>query len=50
MHILLGLVALIGLVAFAFGENTARTLVGTVLLTGALAFAYVMFRVVSGTI
>lgn len=50
MHQALGLGLLIYLVAFAFGERTARVVVGAVLIIGALAFAYVIFRLVEGTI
>lgn len=50
MHHAIGALAIVGLIAFAFGERAARTCVGAVLITGALAFLYVMFRIVSGTI
>lgn len=50
MHHAIGALAIVGLIAFAFGERTARMAVAGVLITIALAFAYVMFRIVSGTI
>jgi hypothetical protein len=50
MHQAVGLGLLIYLIAFAFGERTARVVVGAVLILGALAFAYVMLRFVEGTI
>jgi len=37
-------------IAFAFGERTARVIVGSVLIIGALAFAYVIFRIATGTV
>lgn len=46
----LGALALIGAIAFVFGARTARIIVGSVLLAGGLFFAYVMFRIVTGTI
>lgn len=46
----LGAAAIIGLIAFAFGKRTAQAVVGVVLILCALAFAYVMFRIVTGTI
>jgi hypothetical protein len=50
MHQAISFGLLIYLVAFAFGERTARAVVSAVLIIGALAFAYVMFRLVEGTI
>jgi hypothetical protein len=50
MHQAIGLGLLIYLIAFAFGERAARTVVGIALVIGALAFAYVMLRLVEGTI
>lgn len=50
MHTAIGAVALVGLIAFAFGERTARACVGVVLLAGAAFFLYVMWRIVEGTI
>lgn len=43
MHLLVGFVIIVGLVAFAFGETTARYFVGTVLIcvvAGAAAFIF----------
>lgn len=37
-------------IAFAFGIRTARIVVGSVLLIALACFAYIMFRVVNGTI
>lgn len=50
MHHAIGVFGLIAAIAFAFGERTARTVVAGVLVTGALAFLYIAFRIVSGTI
>lgn len=50
MHGAIGVGLLIGMIAFAFGERTARSVVGGALIIMGLAFAYVMFRIVSGTI
>lgn len=50
MHHAIGIFAIVSAIAFAFGENAARFVVGAVLLTGAAAFGYIMFRVVMGTI
>jgi hypothetical protein len=50
MHQAIGLGLLIYLIAFAFGERAARVVVGVGLILGVLAFAYVMFRLVGGTI
>lgn len=46
----LGIFAVVAAIAFAFGERTARIVVGSALLIGAAFFAYVAFRVVMGTI
>jgi hypothetical protein len=46
----LGIFAIVAAIAFAFGIRTARIVVGTVLIVCTLFFAYVMFRVVMGTI
>lgn len=46
----LGLFALVMAIAFAFGERTARIIVGSVLIAALLCFVYVMFRIVAGTI
>lgn len=50
MHHAIGVLTIVGLIAFAFGERTARACVGAVLIVGALALVYVMVRIVSGTI
>lgn len=50
MHHAIGTLAIIALVAFVFGERFARYCVGAVLITMGLAFAYVMFRIITGTI
>lgn len=50
MHFIIGFGILAGLIAFAFGAKTAQAFVAIVLLLAAAAFAYIMFRVVSGTI
>jgi hypothetical protein len=50
MHVGIGLIAIVGLIAFAFGERAARTAVQIALLAMLGAFAYVMFRVVDGSI
>lgn len=50
MHHALGIGLLVYLIAYAFGERTARAVVGAVLLAGAALFLYVVWRVVDGTI
>lgn len=50
MHHILGVIALVGLIAFAFGERAARACVGAALLAGAVFFLYVLWRIVEGTI
>lgn len=45
-----GALAFVAAVAFAFGIPAARVLVGAVLVAGGLFFAYVMVRVIMGTI
>ena len=50
MHHALGLGLLVALIAFAFGKRTAQICVGAVLILGALAFLYIMFRIITGTI
>lgn len=50
MHHALGGLAIVGLIAFAFGVRTAQAVVGFVLISGALGFAYVMYRIATGTI
>lgn len=49
MHALAPLV-IVALIAFAFGERTARAVVAAGLLVVCAFFAYIMFRVVMGTI
>ena len=44
------LFALVAAITFAFGVRTARIVVGGALLIAVAFFAYVMFRVVMGTI
>jgi hypothetical protein len=46
----LGIFAIVAAIAFAFGARTARIVVGSALLIALACFAYVMFRVVTGTI
>jgi hypothetical protein len=46
----LGIFAIVAAIAFAFGERTARIVVGSALLIGAAFLGYVLFRVVMGTI
>jgi hypothetical protein len=46
----IGIFAIVAAIAFAFGIRTARIVVGTALLSVVVFFAYVMFRVVMGTI
>jgi hypothetical protein len=50
MHHAVGFGLAVALIAFAFGERSARAVVGSVLTVMALAFAYVMIRIISGTI
>lgn len=50
MHHAFGIGLAVYLVSYAFGQTTARVVVGTVLIAGVLAFAYVSFRIVTGTI
>lgn len=42
--------AFVAAIAFAFGLRAARVAVGAVLVVGALVLAYIMFRIVAGTI
>jgi hypothetical protein len=49
-HSGIGLFMLVAAIAFAFGVRTARIIVGGALLIVTAFFAYVMFRVVMGTI
>jgi hypothetical protein len=46
----LGIFAIVAAIAFAFGIRTARIVVGSALLISTAFFAYVMFRIVMGTI
>ena len=46
----LGIFAIVAAITFAFGVRTARIVVGSVLIIVTAFFAYVMFRVVMGTI
>lgn len=50
MHHALGIGLLVYLISYAFGEATARTVVGAVLLAGLAFVAYIGYRIVSGTI
>ena len=45
-----GVFAIVAAIAFAFGIRTARIVVGAGLILGVLFFAYVMVRIVMGTI
>lgn len=45
-----GVFAIVAAIAFVFGVRTARVVVGAGLILGAAFFAYVMYRVVMGTI
>ena len=50
MHHAFGFAALVAAIAFAFGERAARYFVALVLVLGAVAFGYVMLRIITGTI
>lgn len=50
MHHAIGIGLLVYCIAFAFGERVARACVGIALVMMALAFLYVSYRVVTGTI
>lgn len=50
MHSVLGLGTLVIAIMFVFGVRVAKFVVGAALILGALAFAYVMFRIASGTV
>lgn len=50
MHHTIGIAALVYAIAFAFGERTARVVVGAVLVAGLVFFAYVVVRIMTGTI
>ena len=47
---LIVLAILAGAIWFAFGARAARAIVGAVLVIGAMAFAYIMFLIVTGRI
>jgi hypothetical protein len=49
-YALIGFGVLICIIWFAFGAKTARAIAGAVLIVAALAFAYIMYRIVMGTI
>jgi len=46
----LGIFAIVAAIAFAFGERTARVIVGSALLIAAAFFGYIILRVAMGTI
>jgi|HubBroStandDraft_2_1064218.scaffolds.fasta_scaffold2069403_1 hypothetical protein len=50
MEILIGFGVLICIIWFAFGAKTARAIAGAVLIVVALFFAYVIYRIVMGTV
>lgn len=50
MHHTIGVFAIVSAIAFAFGERTARAVVGTALIVCTLAFMYIMFRIATGTV
>jgi len=45
-----GAFALVAAITFAFGAPVARFVVGSVLILAGLAFAYIAYRIVMGTI
>ena len=45
-----GIAALIGAIAFAFGKRTAQACVGVTLLIGAAFFLYIAVRIITGTV
>jgi hypothetical protein len=45
-----GLAAMIYVIAFVFGKRVAQIVVGSVFIIGVAFFAYVMVRIVMGTI
>ena len=47
---LLALSAIVYVIAYVFGKRVARMVVGTALLVVLACFAYVMFRIVTGTL
>lgn len=50
MHAALTILGVVGLIAFAFGERTARYCVGAALIVGTLFFFYVSYRIATGSI
>lgn len=44
----IGLLMIIGMIAFVFGERAAKVCVAIILLTPALFFVYVAYRTLSG--
>jgi len=50
MHHAIGVGLLIYCISYAFGRRTAQICVGSVLVILALAFLYVMLRIIEGTI
>jgi hypothetical protein len=48
MHFLVGLAAVIGLIAFAFGEGAAVFCVRLVLVVGGLGFAFIVICIAKG--
>lgn len=49
-HHAIGAAVVVALIAFAFGQRTARVIVGAVLCLGAAFFACVLFLVVTGAV
>lgn len=45
-----GLAALAYVIAYVFGKRVAQIVIGAVFIVGVLCFAYVMYRVVMGTV
>lgn len=50
MHHAVGIGLLIFCIAYVFGKQTARVCVGAALIIIALAFLYVMVRIIMGTV
>ena len=50
MHHAVGVFALVAAIAFAFGERTARVVVGIALVVMLVAALYIAVRVVEGSI
>lgn len=50
MHHGLGFFAAAAIITFVFGAPAARVIIGGTMLVLFLAFVYVMFRIVTGTI